>query len=228
MQNGLLLLMLLLLLLLLRLLSPLIDPRLLPWYPKYKLFYFFSMMKTKRDLIYAPQDATRSSPFFWAFAKAFSDTADQIFSITDAIPAPIKVVGPATQKIDFSPESGKGRFVSQVKVATLGGMATSLMTTKAAITGIMGVDGIQLKIETTKPEESTVLTTLLGPLGPIVNENIPAFPSGEALEKVMPGSSEVIMRTTFCDEGIRISRNDDKPDEIFVWRRREFGSYDML
>jgi hypothetical protein len=179
-------------------------------------------------LIYAPQDVTRSSPFFWAFTKAFPDTADQIFSITDAIPAPIKVVGPATQTIDFSAESGKGRLVSQVKVATLGGMATSLMTTKAAITGIRGVDGIQLKIETTKPEESTVLTTLLGPLAPIVNENIPAFPSGEALEKVLPGSSEVLMRTTFCDEGIRISQNDDKPDEIFVWRRREFGKYDML
>lgn len=186
------------------------------------------MLETNRDLLYAPQDVTRSSPFFWAFTKAFPDTADQIFSITDAIPSPIKVVGPATQKIEFSTESGKGTFVSQVKVATLGGMATSLMTTKAAITGIKGVDGIQLKIETTKPEESTVLQTLLGPLGPIVNENIPAFPSGEALEKVLPGSSEVIMRTTFCDEGIRISRNDEKPDDIFVWRRREFARFEML
>lgn len=181
-----------------------------------------------RELLYAPEDVTRSSPFFWAFRKAFPDQSDEIFGITDAIPPPLKEVGPAFQKINMVQETGRGQMTSQVKVATLGGMATSIMTTRGSIVGIDGVDGIKIKIETTKPEESSILQTCLGPMGAVVNENLPAFPSGQALEQIKPGSSEVIMRTTFCDEGLRISRNDDKYDDPYVWRRRGFSSYEML
>ena len=55
------------------------------------------------ELLYSPEDETRSSPFFWAFRKAFPDSADQIYGITDAIPAPIKEIGPALQTIDLNP-----------------------------------------------------------------------------------------------------------------------------
>jgi hypothetical protein len=180
------------------------------------------------ELLYSPEDVTRSSPFFWAFRRAFPDQSDQIFDITDSIPAPLKEVGPAYQQIELNTGTNTGRFVSKVKVATLGGAATSIMTTRAAIVGIEGVDGIRLKIETTKPEDSTLIKKLFGPLGDTINENAPPFPSGEALEKVRPGSSEVIMRTTYCDEGLRVSRNDDRFDDVYVWRRREFSSFDML
>jgi PAP_fibrillin len=185
------------------------------------------------ELLYSPEDATRSSPFFWAFRKAFPEKADQIFGITDAIPAPIKEVGPAFQHIELNDSSTTstqttGRFVSRVRVATLGGMATSIMTTRASIVGIDGLDGIRLKIETTKPEDSTIVKMLFGPLGDIVNENAPPFPSGEALERVSPGSSEVILRTTFCDEGLRISRDGERINDIYVWKRREFASFDFL
>lgn len=118
-------------------------------------------------------------------------------------------------------------FVSKVKVATLGGAATSIMTTRASIVNVEGLEGLRLKIETTKPEESTVLQKL-GPLGQLINDNSPPFPSGEALEKVQPGSSEVIMQTTFCDEGLRVSRNDDKYNDVYVWQRKSFGSGMML
>lgn len=182
----------------------------------------------QRELLYSPEDETRASPFFWAFRNAYPTNADQIFSITDAIPAPIKEVGPATQQIDFSASSQTGNFVSRVKVATLGGLATSMMTTRGAITKAEGLDGLRLKIETTKPEDSTIVKTLFGPLGNTINESAPPFPSGEALERVKPGSSEVVMRTTFCDDGIRISRNDDRPKEVFVWKRRSFASYEPL
>ena len=124
--------------------------------------------------------------------------------------------------------SQSGRFVSKVKVATLGGFATSIMTTRASITGIVGLDGIKIKIETTKPESSSVVQTLFGPLGAVINENAPAFPSGSALEQIQPGSSEVIMRSTYCDESLRVSRNDQIYDEVYVWRRREFASFEML
>jgi hypothetical protein len=36
------------------------------------------------------------------------------------------------------------------------------------------------------------------------------------------------MRTTFCDESLRVSRNDDRWDEAFVWRRKAFAMYDEL
>ena len=118
-------------------------------------------------------------------------------------------------------------FISRVKVATLGGLATSIMTTRATIMGVEGLEGLRLQIDTTKPEDSTVLEKL-GPLGQLVNENSPPFPSGEALEKVQPGSSTVIMQTTFCDEGLRISRNGDKIKDVYVWQRKSFGGGMML
>mmetsp|Transcript_10078 Transcript_10078/g.14795 ORF Transcript_10078/g.14795 Transcript_10078/m.14795 type:complete len:280 (+) Transcript_10078:88-927(+) len=180
------------------------------------------------ELLYSPEDETRSSPFFWAFQKAFPDNADKIFQITDAIPAPIKEVGPAFQSITYSPEiPASGSFISKVKVSTLGGFATSTMTTKAAIIGVDGVDGIRLKIETTKPEGWTLYDKLFGPFGSVISQNAPAFPSGEALERVKPGSSEVVLRTTYCDEGMRISRNDESAD-VFVWKRNKFLSEDMI
>jgi len=181
------------------------------------------------ELLWAPEDVTRSSPFFWAFSRAFPQNADQIYAITDSIPSPIKDVGPATQSIEFDASTQTGKFVSRVKVATLGGMATSIMTTRATITGVEGVDGIRLQIESTKPERSTLVSKLFGPLGDAVNDSAPAFPSGQALEQVQPGSSEVVMRTTFCDEGLRISRNEDNfEDEFFVFRRRDFASSDFV
>ena len=183
--------------------------------------------------MYCPEDATRSSPFFWAFAQAFPDNADQIFSITDMIPAPIKEVGPAYQTIELT-DGGRdrgtstGKLVSRVKIATLNGIATSIMTTRADITGTIGVDGLTVRIDTTKPEESTAISMLPGPLGSLLNDNLPPFPSGQALERVVPGSSTVVMRTTFCDDGLRISRNDAKYDEPYVWRRREFSGIEDL
>ena len=181
------------------------------------------------ELLYSTDDPTRSSPFFWAFRQAFSENAEQIFGITDALPAPLKEVGPAIQEIDWNDATATGRLVSKVRVATLGGAATSIMTTRASMTEAVGLDGVKLVVETTKPEKSTLLNTLLGPaMGSLVNENAPAFPSGEALERVQPGSSQVVMRTVFCDEALRISRSDDRPNDWLVWKRREFADYDFL
>jgi hypothetical protein len=188
------------------------------------------------ELLYAPDDVTRSSPFFWAFAQAFPDQADSIFWITDGIPAPIKHVGPAYQTIHFMPtltttsnskNNYLGELVSRVQVSTLGGLSSSVMTTRATITGVDDNNNntsIQLTIATTTVEESTLLKTVFGN----TTMPVPAFPSGQVLERVMPGSSQVTMRTTFCDEGLRISRNEAKLCEPFVWRRRAFASRDEI
>ena len=78
----------------------------------------------------------------------------------------------------------------------------------------------------TKAEEATIVTKVLGPLlGEFINSSSPPFPSGDALDMVVPGSSEVVIKTTFCDEGLRITRNADRPKEdVFVWKRVKFGS----
>ncbi|GKY94296.1 hypothetical protein MPSEU_000395400 [Mayamaea pseudoterrestris] len=179
------------------------------------------------ELVYASDDATRSSPFFWAFQKAFPDTCDQVFAVTDGIP--LKDIGPAYQTISYDPIAKTGRLVSRVKVSTLGGLATSIMTTRASITRVDAENDLVLNIETTKPERSSLLNTLLGPLGPLVDENAPAFPSGATLERVMPGSSTVTMQTSYLDEGLRVSKNKERPDsQVFVWRRKEFASYEYL
>lgn len=136
------------------------------------------------------------------------------------------MVGPATQTIDIASNDRPvtGSLVSRVKVATLGGIATSIMTTRCTVLSADGLDGLRLQVESTKPEDSTILQKL-GPLGQIINESSPPFPSGEALERVAPGSSEIVMRTTYCDEGLRITRNDDMSnDDVFVWKRVKFGS----
>lgn len=177
------------------------------------------------ELVYTPTDTTRSSPFFWAFRRAFPDTSDQIFDITDSIPAPLKEVGPATQTIDIESKT----LVSRVKIATLGGAATSIMTTRCDILGSGGSDGsnddLRIRVLSTKPEDATIVTKVLGPfLGEYVNSSSPPFPSEHALETVAPGSSEVVIKTTYCDEGLRITRNADRPKEdVFVWKRVKFG-----
>lgn len=171
------------------------------------------------ELVYAPEDITRSSPFFWAFRKAFPDSSDQIFGITDAIPDPLKVVGPAYQSIDID-VSGNGSLISRVKVATLGGVATSIMTTRATLFAD-DLETVMVRVDTTKPEESTILKKL-GPLGDTLSKSSPAFPSGEALERVKQGSSTIPMLTTFCDGTLRISCYNSKRDKKFVWKRTSF------
>jgi len=185
---------------------------------------YSGLMAGEWELLYCPSDITRTSPFFWAFRKAFPEKSNDIFAITDAIPAPLKEVGPATQTITLDTSSSSaelGNLISRVKVSTLGGLATSIMTTRATITGSEGVDGLKLRVDTTKPEDSSLLQKL-GSFGELLNEQAPPFPSGEALERVKRGSSEVIMITRYCDEAIRISRNADDIQDAFVWRRISF------
>jgi len=185
------------------------------------------LLSGKWNLIYATEDTTRSSPFFWAFRKAFPDKSDDIFAITDAIPEPLKEVGPASQEIDYNESKGTGSLVSRVKVTALGGMSSSMMTTRCTILSSEGIDTIRVRVDTTKPEDSTLLDKL-GPLGQKLKETAPPFPSGEALEKVKKGSSEVLIHNTYCDETLRIARNMDGVDDFYIWLREGFlGDFEV-
>jgi len=51
-------------------------------------------------------------------------------------------------------------------------MANSMVTTKAKIMGSRGVDSLEIEVETTQPEESTIVKTLFG--GPCLSiDDIP-------------------------------------------------------
>ena len=96
------------------------------------------------------------------------------------------------------------------------------MTTRCKILSKQGLDSIVLQVESTKPEKSTVLEKL-GPLGQFLEENSQPFPSGEALEKVKTGGSKVVVKSTYCDEGIRISKDGESSNgEVYIWVRSEF------
>jgi hypothetical protein len=216
-------------------------------------------------LIYATTDATRSSPFFAAFRKALennnnnnyadnhdnnnrdsssssssSSKVDRIYAITDSIPEPWKTIGTATQELDATQK----RFISRVVVQTLGGKASSIMTTRARIlpaspittdpssatTPTFETPTIRLQIETTKPEQSTILQTLSKITMLPLDSMAPAFPSGRVLEQWSPGSSIVPMSTLYCDDAIRISKYDwqDRPDDFYIYQRTRFPEYDVL
>lgn len=175
------------------------------------------------ELLYCTEDDTRSSPFFTAFRSAFPDQADQMYGVTDAIP--YKTIGPVSQEITST------NLISRVKVATLGGTATSIMTTRCTIVPQTSFNTSRtLQVDTTKPEDSTILKTLLGEaLAETISANVlPPFPSGRALEQVKRGSSQVIWKNPFCDESLRISRYGEDSDNFCVWKRKEFDVYEAL
>merc|ERR1712037_470961 len=88
---------------------------------------FSGFLSGEWKLLYASEDTTRSSPFFWAFRNAFPNKSGQIFGITDAIPPPIKEIGPAIQTITIDKGTNSGSLISRVEVSTLGGYAKSIM-----------------------------------------------------------------------------------------------------
>ena len=111
------------------------------------------------ELIYAEDDVTRASPFFWAFRKAFRNTksrvklsssdmfADNVFYITDTIP--FKSVGSCNQRIDLDSRS----FVSQVRVnVNLAGrsLSSSLMTTSSTIRPTEDRDLFEIQVDKTE------------------------------------------------------------------------------
>ena len=179
-------------------------------------------------MLYASTDPTRSSPFFPAFTKAFGEEqANQIYFITDTIPSGIKDIEEATQTYDTE----EGTLVSRVKVAALQGLSSSLMTTRSAITVSDNSNGgcatVEIKVETTKPEKSTLESLLPGFLKDVV-QSVPPFPSGSWLESVKSGSSKVVFDEVYCDDKLRVSRYANElaeyGSEVFVWKRKSFAA----
>lgn len=162
------------------------------------------------DLIFADDDITRTSPFFWAFKKATKDLKDprdlsaqfseSVFSFTDAIP--IKSIGECYQTI--TTDSLQSRVQVQVVLA-----GSSLMTTTSSWRSTEDPNLLELSVEKTQVLDSTVAKLL-----PFLDADM-AFPSGAALELARPGASTVYLRVTYLDEDLRVSRNEDGRVSVF-------------
>mmetsp|Transcript_107075 Transcript_107075/g.302796 ORF Transcript_107075/g.302796 Transcript_107075/m.302796 type:complete len:315 (+) Transcript_107075:69-1013(+) len=165
------------------------------------------------QLVFASEDVTRSSPFFWAWRQLLRGVADpfpltraafgteglaeSIFAVTDGIP--IKSIGQATQSIR------DGRLVNRVGL-TVFGVGDTAMTTACTLLDPEEGDGddlLRLAVETTQPAASSL------PLADAV-----VFPSGT----VLGDAARVVMRISYLDESLRIARND-ADGQVFVYVR---------
>ena len=146
------------------------------------------------ELLYTDDDITRSSPFFWAFRKAFLGIEDpikilgpkmlseSIFKITDNIP--FKTIGSASQIITSGLDSKSGILQSKVVVKiTPVGQSTMSTSCKWRLTNEPNV--IELEVEKTEILESNLLNNLVGRFVPKqIMDVVTAFPSGAALELI--------------------------------------------
>ena len=162
----------------------------------------------------------RSSPFFWAFRQAAArlttpvpipgadvpaggSFASAVYGITDAIP--FYDIGPVVQRF-----AADGTFESAVelRIGRNFGLpaAKSLMTTSGRVGGAPSSSAsasevcVELRVERTAAKQSSI-AALLPSL-----DGLLAFPTGDALDALAPGSSRVLLKSTFLSSTLRISR----------------------
>mmetsp|Transcript_92321 Transcript_92321/g.296895 ORF Transcript_92321/g.296895 Transcript_92321/m.296895 type:complete len:339 (-) Transcript_92321:138-1154(-) len=171
-------------------------------------------------LVYASEDVTRSSPFFWAWRRLLEgvpdpnpvtrlmfgteDLSESIFAVTDNLPA--KSIGEASQSI------GAGRLVNRVAVAVFG-LGRTMITTTCRYTeprldpsSMSGGLELALTVETTQAVGGSPLAEQV------------VFPS----ESFLGASADVVMRVTYLDDTLRVVRNA-ADDRCFVYARASSG-----
>ncbi|CAM9195411.1 unnamed protein product [Discosporangium mesarthrocarpum] len=192
-----------------------------------------SRMEGRWALVYASEDVTRSSPFFWAFRKATEGISDprasqrggiaaSVFAITDTLPG--KGVGEAVQTITPTQIRSEVEIfagVSEYTARTQDGPPKfpsfrSVMTTTSEITGANGMETV-LAVTKTQVRKSA-LGRLLKPL---FNLDDVEFRTERLLSPLKQGATEVIMTTTYLDPLLRVSRNEQ--GQVFVFVRADDG-----
>jgi len=167
-------------------------------------------------LVFASEDVTRSSPFFWAWRQLLDGVKDplpltrdafatdllseSIFAVTDGIP--VKTIGEATQTIT------EDQLVNRVSLAVFGVGQTMMTTTCQRLSMSEGADDsaghqLSLLVETTQPANSSL---------PVADSFV--FPS----ELLLGDSAVVNMSITFLDESLRVVRNT-ADNQVFVYVR---------
>lgn len=171
------------------------------------------LLQGEWKLIFASEDVTRSSPFFWGWrqlleglpdpnplSRSFLGTetlSESIFAITDGIP--MKTIGEASQTIY------NGRLVNRIGVQVWG-VGENTMTTTCRMEP-SDTDGTQLTL-------TVESTQAVGSNLPMADQVV--FPS----ETLLGASAKVTMRVTYLDETLRISRNA-ADGQVFVYSRSD-------
>mmetsp|Transcript_60149 Transcript_60149/g.135354 ORF Transcript_60149/g.135354 Transcript_60149/m.135354 type:complete len:336 (-) Transcript_60149:47-1054(-) len=167
------------------------------------------------QLVYATEDPTRSSPFFWAFRKAMAGVKDpfpsrvlfgseelseNILTFSDNIP--LKSVGVASQTFQ------NGQVVSRVGVRVFPTGESTMTTTSQYRVKQQTEDArvLGIEVEKTQVVGSSLAASFL--------ENYEA-PTGEWLGE----AAEVEAQVTFLDDRLRVMRDADRPSACFVYAR---------
>lgn len=165
-------------------------------------------------LVWASEDATRCSPFFWALRKSMrgmqdpnpisrlifgsEELVENTMAFTDGIP--IKTVGLATQRFSY------GTLVNQVAVGVFLTGESKMTTTSSYVPNPSDPASLLVTVEKTQVLGASVAASFLDQI---------EFPSGEVLGE----AAEVDMRISYLDERLRIVRDAQRPEALFAFVR---------
>merc|ERR1711988_1575029 len=175
----------------------------------------------KWQLVYSSDDATRSSPFFWAFKNLVGNKqiSQNIFSITDSIP--FKDVGMAIQDLTLDTLVSEvditiGRTTKKNGSSREGGdlVLPSLQSTMTTTSTYVPINDktIELTVGKTQIKKSTLQALI-----PFLPFDDLIFPVEDVFNQLKPYSSVVRLNINYLDDDIRIRRTEDR--EVFVFTR---------
>jgi len=168
-------------------------------------------------LVFASEDVTRSSPFFWACRRLglkdptpFSslvlgsdDLIETTFTITDNIP--LTYMGVATQRLE------SGTLVNQVGVGVFITGESQMTTTCAYQPDPADPAALLLTVQKTEVLGTSLAANVLRGI---------SFPSGDWFQGYLgEDEAKVQMRITYLDEKVRIVRDGSRPSACFVYAR---------
>eukprot|EP00931_Biecheleriopsis_adriatica_P094558 TRINITY_DN68199_c0_g1_i1.p1 TRINITY_DN68199_c0_g1~~TRINITY_DN68199_c0_g1_i1.p1 ORF type:complete len:339 (+),score=52.95 TRINITY_DN68199_c0_g1_i1:38-1018(+) len=170
-------------------------------------------------LVFASEDVTRSSPFFWAarqlgltdptpFSRSVlgSDSLlETTFAITDNIP--LTYMGIASQQLS------RGSLVNQVNVGVFITGESEMTTTCSYTPDPVEDDTLLVKVLKTQVLGTSMAASVLKGID---------FPSGEWFEGALGEEGATVkMRTTYLDESVRIVRDARRAESCFVYVRSD-------
>lgn len=173
-----------------------------------------ALLEGQWRLVYATEDPTRCSPFFWALRQRMrgvedpnpisrllfggSNLLDNTLAFTDRVP--IKTVGLATQNLEA------GTLVNQVVVGVFPTGESKMTTTCQYAPDAGEPNALRISVEKTQVLGASVAATLLDQI---------SFPSGEFL-----GEDAICrMVVTYLDETLRIVRQGGRESACFAFSR---------
>eukprot|EP00746_Dinoflagellata_sp_MGD_P039311 gnl/MRDRNA2_/MRDRNA2_19478_c0_seq1.p1 gnl/MRDRNA2_/MRDRNA2_19478_c0~~gnl/MRDRNA2_/MRDRNA2_19478_c0_seq1.p1 ORF type:complete len:403 (+),score=50.59 gnl/MRDRNA2_/MRDRNA2_19478_c0_seq1:38-1210(+) len=173
------------------------------------------------ELIFANDDVTRSSPFFWVVRDLLSTDigiyitdstttekskdlalSKSFFTLLDTFGRVGWAIGDAFQIIKDE------QLISEVEVKNLAGSSVVTTVSHWKLSPSQQ-SSLEITVESTRAAQSSLRQFLPG------FDDI-KFPSGRMFETIKPGSSTVLAELTFLSDELRVTRHADK---VYVYRK---------